>query len=298
MVSHDGRLLVGLIGAGLGTSLSPALHEREGDELGLRYLYRLRDLDVLGLPPSAVGDVLVAVRLAGFDGVNVTHPVKQLVLDHVDRLSPGAATVGAVNTVVFDDNGATGHNTDVLGFINGLRAGLPDARLDCVAVVGAGGAGAAVAHGLASLGATRIRIFDIDRGRAERLAAQVSVRYLGRAPARPTDTVAEALNGADGVVNATPVGMEGHPGMPIPVQALRSDLWVADVVYRPLETELIAAARAHGCRVLDGGRMTVFQAVESFRLFTGMEPDADRMLRHFADLIESTYGRRWAHAGH
>lgn len=79
---------------------------------------------------------------------------------------------------------------------------------------------------------------------------------------------------------------------------LRPDLWVADVVYRPLDTELIAAARARGCRVLDGGRMTVFQAVESFRLFTGMEPDADRMLQHFADLIESAYGRRWAHAGH
>jgi shikimate dehydrogenase len=277
--------------------LSPALHEREGDELGLRYLYRLRDLAVLGLPPTAVGDVLAAVRLAGFDGVNVTHPLKQLVLDHVDRLSPDAAAIGAVNTVVFDDGGATGHNTDLPGFVNGLRAGLPEARLDRVAVAGAGGAGAAVAHGLASLGATRIRIFDIDRGRAERLAAQVSDHHADLAPARSVDTVAEALEGADGVINATPVGMEGHPGAPIPIDLLRPDLWVSDVVYRPLETELIAAARARGCRVLDGGRMAVFQAVESFRLFTGMEPDADRMLHHFADLIESAYGRRWAHAG-
>ena len=298
MGSHDGKLLVGLIGSGIGTSLTPALHEREGDELGLRYLYRLCDLAVLGLPSTAVGDVLAAVRLAGFDGVNVTHPVKQLVVDHLDRLSPDAAALGAVNTVVFDDGGATGHNTDLPGFVNGLRAGLPDARLDRVAVAGAGGAGAAVAHGLASLGAGRIRIFDVDRGRAERLAVQVSDRHADRADARPVDTVAEALEGADGVINATPVGMEGHLGMPIPIDLLRPDLWVADVVYRPLETELITAARARGCRVLDGGRMTVFQAVESFRLFTGIEPDADRMLHHFADLIESAYGRPRAHAGH
>jgi shikimate dehydrogenase len=287
-----------LIGSGIGTSLSPALHEHEGDELGLRYFYRLRDLAALGLPPTAVGDVLAAVRLAGFDGVNVTHPVKQLVLDHLDRLSPDAAAIGAVNTVVFDDGGATGHNTDLPAFVNGLRAGLPDAPLDRVAVAGAGGAGAAVVHGLASLGAARIRIFDVDRRRAQRLATQVSDRHANLAPARPVDTIAEAVEGADGVINATPVGMEGHPGAPIPIDLLRPDLWVADVVYRPLETELIAAARARGCRVLDGGRMTVFQAVESFRLFTGMEPDADRMLHHFADLIESAYGRRWAHAGH
>jgi shikimate dehydrogenase len=102
----------------------------------------------------------------------------------------------------------------------------------------------------------------------------------------------DALCGANGLVHATPTGMEGHPGLPLPVESLRPTLWVADIVYRPLDTELLTAARARGCRVLDGGRMVVFQAADSFRLFTGVEPDVARMLRHFDDLAHTTEGRQ------
>lgn len=278
--------LIGLVGAGIGPSLSPALHEREADELGLRYLYRLLDLDALRLPANAVGALLEAVRLAGYDGLNLTHPCKQLVLAHLDELSPEAAAIGAVNTVVLRDGRAVGHNTDWSGFARGLGRGLPDAALDRVVLLGAGGAGAAVAHALLTLGAGQVHVLDLDQRRAAALASALTDRFgRCRAVPGPADRLAERLRGADGLVHATPTGMAAHPGLPVPPDLLRPGLWVADLVYRPLTTALVSAARARGCRVLDGGGMAVFQAVDAFALFTGVQPDADRMLRHFTELV-------------
>jgi shikimate dehydrogenase len=282
----SGQFLVGLIGSGIGPSLTPALHEREADELGVRYLYRRLDLDVLQLPPTAVGDILAAARLAGFDGVNITHPCKQLVLEHLDELSPDAAALGAVNTVVLRDGRSVGHNTDWSGFARSFDRGLPDAPLGSVVLLGAGGAGAAVAHALLTLGAGRLTVLDTDERRAGELAAALADRFgPGRAGCAAAGDVADALAAADGLAHATPTGMAAHPGLPLPAELLRPDLWVADIVYRPLETALVHTARERGCRVLDGGGMAVYQAVDAFRLFTGVEPDADRMLAHFSELV-------------
>jgi shikimate dehydrogenase len=270
--------LVGLIGANIGTSVSPPLHEAEADALGLRYLYRLLDLDELRVP---AGNLVGAARLAGYDALNVTHPAKQLVLDRLDDLAPEAAALGAVNTIIFRDGRATGHNTDLTGFAQAVRTGLPGVALDRVVLLGAGGAGAAVGHALVSLGARHLRVFDLDQGRAGRLASAIGATA-------PND-LAGALRDADGLVHATPTGMVGHPGMPVPEALLRKDMWVADIVYRPLDTELVTAARTRGCRVLDGGRMVVFQAADTFRIVTGREPDTDRMLRHFAALARTSH---------
>ena len=166
MPAPSRSFLVGLVGSGIGPSLSPPMHEREADELGLRYLYRRLDLDVLALPPTAIGELLAAARLAGFDGLNVTHPCKQLVIDHLDDLSPDAAALGAVNTVVFRDGRALGHNTDWSGFARSFDRGLPEATLDDVVLLGAGGAGAAVAHALLTLGVGRLTVLDVDGERA------------------------------------------------------------------------------------------------------------------------------------
>jgi shikimate dehydrogenase len=282
--------LVGLIGSGIGPSLSPALHEEEARHLGLDYLYRRLDIDVLGLPPEAVGELLEAARLTGYDGLNITHPCKQLVLDHLDCLSQDADALGAVNTVVFEDGGrAVGHNTDWSGFARSFDWGLPDASLRSVVLVGAGGAGSAVAHALLTLGTERLVVVDVDAGRAEALAASLGGRFGNdRALGRSTSSFAAALAHADGLVHATPTGMAAHPGLPVPAELLRPDLWVADIVYRPLETDLVRTARAVGCRVLDGGGMAVFQAVDSFRHFTGVEPDPERMLRHFAAMVDES----------
>ncbi|MFF7881118.1 shikimate dehydrogenase [Streptomyces sp. NPDC020794] len=277
--------LVGLIGSGIGPSLSPALHEREADRQGLRYLYRLIDIDVLGVGPEAVGDLVRAARDLGFDGLNITHPCKQLVIDHLDELAPQAAALGAVNTVVFEGGRAVGHNTDVTGFAASFARGLPDVPLERVVQLGAGGAGAAVAHAVLTLGAGHVTVVDAMPDRAADLAAGLNRHFgAGRAAAGTPDALGGLLGPADGVVHATPTGMAAHPGLPFPAELLHPGLWVAEVVYRPLETELLRTARAVGCATLDGGGMAVFQAADAFRLFTGREPDAVRMLADISEL--------------
>ncbi|MFI6931448.1 shikimate dehydrogenase [Streptomyces sp. NPDC050287] len=289
--------LVGLIGSGIGPSLSPALHEREADRQGLRYLYRLLDIDTLGVRPEAVGDLLRTARDLGFDGLNITHPCKQHVIRHLDELAPQAEALGAVNTVVFERGGrAVGHNTDVTGFAASFARGLPDVPLERVVQLGAGGAGAAVAHATLTLGAERVTVVDPLPERAAALADSLN-RHFGdgrAAPATP-DRLAELLAQADGLgglVHATPTGMAAHPGLPLPADLLSPGLWIAEVVYRPLETDLLRTARELGCATLDGGGMAVFQAADAFRLFTGREPDSAAMLADFAELSGAVGARQ------
>ena len=282
------RYLVGLIGAGIGTSLSPALHEREADRHGVRYLYQLIDLDSLVPGAGDVGELITAARRFGFRGLNITHPSKQDVVKHLDDLAPEAAELGAVNTVVFRDGRAVGHNTDRYGFATGLARALPGVALGHVVLIGAGGAGLAVASALAGAGARRLSVADVDPERAGRLARALAAHPMTVEPIGP-ELVPERLAGADGLVNATPIGMEGHPGLPVGPEHLRAGLWVADVIYRPLDTALIRAARERGCRVADGGGMVVHQAAASFRHFTGLTPDEGRM---YDDFLELTSGDR------
>lgn len=272
--------LLGLIGAGIQASRTPGMHELEGDALGLRVLYRLIDLERLGLGPEALPELLLAAERLGFSGLNVTHPCKQAVLAHLDELAPEAAALGAVNTVVLCDGRRIGHNTDCFGFAEALRRGLPGAPLDRVVQLGAGGAGAAVAHALLGLGVGELVLHDVVRERAEVLAARLAAHGgAGRIAVAPD--LARALESASGLVNTTPVGMAAYPGLPLPEDLLRPELWVADIVYFPLETELLRTARTLGCRTLDGAGMAIFQAVRAFELFTGRTPDPERMRRHF-----------------
>lgn len=277
-------VLAGLIGSGIQASLTPAMHEREGAEQGLRYLYKRIDIERLGLTAADLPDLLAAAERMGFDGLNVTYPCKQAIIPLLDELSDDARALGAVNTVVLRDGRRIGHNTDWWGFAEGFRHGLPDARLGEVVQLGAGGAGAAVAHAALTLGVERLTLFDTDPARAADLAVELSARFgAGRAVAG--ESLEPAMGRADGLVHATPTGMAKFPGLPLSADLLHPALWVAEIVYFPLETALLRAARALGCRTLDGGGMAVFQAVEAFRLFTGIEPDAARMQRHFAAMV-------------
>jgi len=276
--------IAGLIGTGIQGSRTPAMHEREGAEQGLRYIYKLIDLDKLGLGPEALPELLRAAERMGFAGLNITFPCKQLVIPHLHELSEDAQALGAVNTVVLRDGKRTGHNTDLFGDAENLRRGLPDAERGRVVQVGAGGAGSAVAHGLLQLGVGRLIVFDTDASRAQGLAADLNARF-GAGRAEAGTNLAAALSAADGLVNTTPVGMAKLPGTPVPPALLRPGLWVSEIIYFPLETELLRQARALGCRTLDGGGMAVFQAVEAFRLITGITPDAERMRRHFIAMV-------------
>jgi shikimate dehydrogenase len=274
-------VLAGLIGAGIQLSRTPALHEREGAAQGLGYLYRLIDLDVLKLDNSALEDLLTAAQRMSFTGLNITFPAKQAIIPLLDELSPEASGIGAVNTVVLKDGKRVGHNTDCLGFAEGFRRGMQGAARERVVQMGAGGAGAAVAHALLIEGVKQLNIFDVEIARAQALADNLNQHFPGN-PAQAGTDLPAAMAAADGLVNTTPMGMAKLPGMPVPAELLRGELWVAEIVYFPLETELLRQARALGCRTLDGGIMAVFQAVKAFELFSGITPDAERMMAHFA----------------
>ena len=269
----------GLIGAGIGTSLSPALHEREARRLGYAGEYRLFDIDELGRAPEEVGALVREARELGLAGVNVTHPCKQLVVPELDELSDDAEALNAVNTVVFDGDRLVGHNTDTTGFAEAFRRGLAGVATDRVVVLGAGGAGAAVAHAMKTLGARELTVVDIDAERAQELARRVGARA-----ARDLGPLADA----DGLVHATPMGMAAYPGTAVPPELLRRSLWVAEVVYMPLETQLLRDARARGCRTLSGAAMVALQAAGSMELFAALRPDRERMLAHVEALTADT----------
>ncbi len=286
MSNRAESFLVGLVGDGVMPSLTPHMHEREGDVQGLRYLYRPIDLLELGLPGRSVGELLTAARRLGFNGLNITHPCKQLVLEHLDEVSSDARRLGAVNTVIIRDGRFVGHNTDFSGFAAALASGLPGAKLDRVVQLGAGGAGSAVAYALLTAGVRTLDLVDVDPARCAARAEELAGFFPGSTvTARTTAELPQLMPLADGLVHCTPVGMAAHPGVPLDLALLEPRHWVADIVYRPIETELVREARAKGCEVLDGGRMAVGQAADAFRIFTGLEADADRMRSHFLELV-------------
>lgn len=273
-------LRVGLIGAGIQSSRAPRLHEAEARAAGISCSYQLLDLEQLGVGVEALPGLLMNAEAQGFAGLNITHPCKQVVIPWLDELSDNAAAIGAVNTVVFTNGKRVGYNTDWWGFAESFKRGLPDVALDRVVLLGAGGAGAAIAHAVLTLGVKQLNIYDNDFARAKTLAQQVTQRFGAERVVGLTDLTA-AMAQSDGLIQATPIGMVGYPGLPLPIELLRAEQWVTEIIYFPLETELLRQARALGCRTLDGSGMAVFQAVKAFRLFTGIEPDHERMLIHF-----------------
>ena len=279
----DAAVLLGLIGEGIQASRTPAMHEQEAAAQNVRAIYRLIDMHMLGLRVEALPDLLLSAERMGFNGLNITHPCKQAVVPLLDELSPEAHALNAVNTVLLHDGRRVGHNTDWSGFADSFRRFMPDAKRDRVVQMGAGGAGSAVAYAAMMLGVQQLTIIDIDAARAAAIAAGLRTRFTDRRVVA-SDDIAEAMVEADGLINTTPMGMASHPGLPLPAALLRRELWVAEIVYFPLETLLLQQARAIGCRTLDGSGMAVFQAAAAFRLFTGREPDGDRMLRHFRDM--------------
>jgi shikimate dehydrogenase len=265
------RFLTGLIGAPIAHSASPAMHEEAAQALGLHCHYQL--IEVAGAGREALREILDGVRRLGFAGVNVTYPYKEAVVELLDELAPEAAAMGAVNTVVVRDGRLVGHNTDTTGFARAAAELVAASRRGAVAVIGAGGVGKAIAFALTSLGVSGIRIFDADRARAGQLAmllrAHDGIVVAG--------SIEGALQGAAGLVNATPVGMLPNRDTPVPAALLHDGLWVADAVYSPLWTPLLSAAKVKGARVMTGRELAIFQAADAFKLFTGLAPSVAAM---------------------
>jgi shikimate dehydrogenase len=271
--------LLGLIGSPIRSSAAPAMHEAAAEALGLRAHYRL--IDVPGADAATLRKMLDGVRLLGFSGVNVTFPYKEAVVPLLDTLSPGAAAIGTVNTVVVRDGSLTGHNTDSTGFARAFARVIGSPGDAPVALIGAGGVGRAIGFAMAQVGAHALHIFDSDTAKANALAA----RLANRMSTRVCRDVAEALNGAGGVINGTPIGMLPNRDSAVPSPLLRADMFVADAVYTPLWTPLLLSARAAGCRVMTGRDLCIDQAIDAFRLFTGLEPARERIGAAFDAVI-------------
>jgi shikimate dehydrogenase len=261
-------------------SRSPWLHEQEAQAQGLQLRYTLFDFDQRGLPDGDLAVVLDTLRNDGYCGTNVTLPFKQLVMPLLDKLDESAVVVGAVNTIAFRNGRMIGHNTDMVGFRDSVAEGLPGVAMRHVLQLGAGGAGAAVASALLSLGVRQLTVCDLALDRAEELVTKLDRRFgTGRAIA--SNGVGLATDACDGIVNATPMGMAGNPGSALGPELILARHWVADVVYFPLETDLLRIARAKGCRVLDGSGMVIGQAARAFEILTGFHANQQRMRESF-----------------
>jgi shikimate dehydrogenase len=280
-------LQVGLAGAGIQHSSSPAIHVDEGEALGLQVHYELFDFDLMQGGAARLEDVLHEAERRGFSGLNITYPSKQAVIPMLDELAPEARALHSVNTVLFRNGRRIGHNTDWWGFAESFRRDMGDASIDDVLLVGAGGAGAAVGFAMLKLGARALTVHDTDRSRAVALVSRLGELFPQR-QVRACHDLHTALAAASGLVHATPTGMLKYPGIPVPPDSLRPPLWVAEIVYVPLLTELLSTARKQGCRTLDGGGMAVLQGARAFNLFFDVEPDIQRMLRRFHSRLAST----------
>ena len=274
-----------LVGSGIGPSLTPGMHEAEGRAQGLAYRYERFDTALAPWKDMSLSAILDHAEAQGYAGLNITHPHKMQVARYLDALSDASQALGTVNTVVFRDGRRSGHTTDYSGFAAALQAFDP--RVEGVDIVqfGAGGAGAATALALVDAGA-RLTLVDLDEARAEALADQLRAAR----PAAQIRTGSAVLARAAGAVNATPLGMDGYPGMAFDPQRLGPGAWVADIVYFPLETALTRAARARGLRVMNGGAMALYQAVAAFELITGHAASASRMRASFDQLMAARGG--------
>jgi len=263
--------LTGLIGAPIAHSAAPAMHEQAADDLGVRCHYQL--IEIAGAGREELRVLLEGVRRLGFAGVNVTYPYKEAVVGLLDELSPDAAAIGAVNTVVVRDDRLIGYNSDTTGFARAAAGMIAESPQGSVAVIGAGGVGKAIAFALVRLGVSELRIFDADRAKADHLA----LILRGHCRAVVADRVDDVVEGVVGLVNATPVGMLPDQGTPLPEALLHGGLWVTDAVYFPVWTPLLRAAKRKGARVMTGRELAIYQAADAFQLFTGLTPSTREM---------------------
>lgn len=266
----------GLLGRSILASRSPELHEKEAEAQGLGLTYELFDFSARGWPDEDLASVMRTLVADGFRGFNVTYPFKQAVVPLLDHLDESALAVGAVNTVAVRDGALIGYNTDMPGFRGSFLAALPGAATGRIVQLGAGGAGAAVASALLSIGVGRLDLVDVDQARATSLANELSIRFPGSDIRIATPDSIDTTS-ADGIVNATPVGMVGKAGMPLDADRILPAHWVADIIYFPPETELLRVARAKGCRTMNGVGMVVGQAARAFEIMTGHKADSVRM---------------------
>lgn len=258
-----------LIGDNIARSQSPRLHRLAGALCGLDVTYEPLIPAAIGLDFDAVFD---RCRLGGYRGINITYPYKERVFSRLAVSDPTVRALGACNTVLFGAARPQGLNTDFTGFKAAFRETFGDVSPGIVAMAGAGGVGKAIGFALAELGASEIRLFDPDEVKAEGLRAALAGAGAA-AGVRVAGTIQDAALGADGLINCTPLGMNGHPGTAIPRALMSGANWAFDAVYTPVDTQFLRDAAAEGLTVMSGYELFLHQGIDAFRIFTGHEVD-------------------------
>jgi shikimate dehydrogenase len=264
-----GPIRLGLIGDNIKSSRSPDLHRFAGRLCGLDVTY---DLFVPRDMAKDFDAVFNACRDDGIHGVNVTYPYKEAVVSRLRIDDELTRRIGSVNTVVFGPDGALGYNTDHTGFIAAYRATFGGQPPGNVVVIGAGGVGKAVAFGLLALGAEALTIIDSDAGKARSLAVAIAAVSGRTVKTTSGDDIRLVMDGAEGLVNCTPLGMIGYPGSPVPPELLGPQRWAFDAVYTPVDTMFKLQAEAAGLKVLSGYELFFRQGIDAFCIFTGRMP--------------------------
>jgi shikimate dehydrogenase len=270
---------LGLIGDNIAKSQSPRLHRLAGAQNGRRVIYDALVPAERNLPFDPLFDW---AKAEGYRGVNVTYPYKERAAAKVLIDDALVRAIGAVNTVVFDEGGPHGFNTDYSGFIAAYRRVRGDAAPGPVLMIGAGGVGKAVAFGLIALGLTEIRVVDRDLPKAEALAKALALARPGLITQTGTEATALAP-GVSGVINCTPVGMVGYDGTPLPRSGLVGAQWVFDAVYTPVDTRFLQDAAAEGLQVISGYELFFGQGVDAWAFFTALPLDEARLRRDLAE---------------
>ena len=265
-------LKLGLIGKGISRSQSARLHVLLGRMCGMDVSYDYLDSDQI--EDFDLIKQLTTCAEIGYAGVNVTHPYKTSARKLITPRKRLPAALGAVNTVVFREDGWRGDNTDFVGFMRGYKKQFGDAKPGTVLQLGAGGVGLATAFGLRGLGADKILVHDKDITRGAELvatltAADVQAEFVG------AENLSDTVRSADGLINCTPVGMNQYPGCPFDVDLLGGQKWAFDAVYTPVETAFLRTATKSGIEVMTGFELFFFQGIEAFEVFSGAEIDAD-----------------------
>ena len=275
MILSGSARLAGVIGWPVTHSLSPRLHGYWLEEKGIDGAYL-----PLAIVPEKLADCLPALRDMGFRGVNLTLPHKVLALTQCDEVTPEAKAIGAVNTIRFEAGRILGSNSDGFGFLASLKEAVPDLDLTGkrALLLGAGGAARAILATLLANGTGQAVICNRSREKAESLADAFG---RDRIEVRPWEARSDKLSGFDLLVNSTSLGMVGQAPLEISLEGLAPAALVADIVYRPLETALLAAARARGNRGVDGLGMLLHQARPGFAAWFGVEPEVSAELRAF-----------------
>jgi quinate/shikimate dehydrogenase (NAD+) len=260
---------LGLIGDNIAASKAPELHRAAGRMCGLDVTYDLlvpRDLRV------DFNAVFERARDQGYRGLNITYPYKERVVPRLLIDDASVRAIAACNTVVFESPQPTGANTDFTGFIAAFQNAFGSVSPGIVAMAGCGGVGKAIGFALVRLDAKALRLFDTDWRKAENLARSIA-NYFPGLNVRVAASIEQASDGADGLVNGTPLGMIGHDGSAFPADVFAGRRWAFDAVYTPVDTPFLLGARKAGLSIMSGYELYLYQGIDAFRIFTGCEID-------------------------